>query len=887
MSKGRGLSLFALFLLIALGGWFLLGGGGVLPDADRPAWAGSEEGRGEARPPVPPRGIAQKGEEDGAEGKKVSAGEKGLRRALPGVRPTGETGPVLAGRVLGPGGGGLPGARVRVDQAPPGFLPLFLSFGGKPLAQGRTGPDGRWRIPLESGRWDSRAGLLVTAAAKGYVPGRVRVTLKKEKGLQEVPDLVLELGTQVWGRVTDEDGRPVKGASLSALGPGSFRAAPVKTDEMGRFSFPGFPPGKVKLLVDAQGYALAFREVEVVPSLYPLEVDFLLTRGLSVAGRVLDGAGKPVKGARVQLERFQEGGSVSMTWISQEESAETDEAGRFRIGGLEKEASFRLRVEAEGFLGKRVDRVKPGDQGVLVILGKGCSVRGRVVDFQGRPLASFWVKGARIPFDGGRKVAGGREKPGFFRLEGLRPGVWIFAAGTKGGLLSEPVVRKLRQGEGVDLGVLRVSRPAELVVRVLDGKGRPLEGVRVRADKEAGASDGRKGFLPLLRKAGVKEEWLRSAGGMLPLFFSTDSTRTGKTGADGLCRLQGLSQGEWSVTASLKGYTRGSGGPVSLVPGGEERLELRLTRGGTLLIKVRERDGSPRKGASLQVTRKGTAREGGKVSFQLVTDASGLAREEHLLPGTYEVRLGGGLPVDFGMGGPVMMGMTVPGRKKKDPLWVVQVREGETAALEILSPPRWRIEGVVAGRGGPVEGARVRISLPGASLPFGRTVRTKIDGSYSLEGIDPGKYRLSWGRAGCAVESSEEIILGPEGGVFRKDLSIPSGAVAGRVLDEGGRPLPGLRVRLGRGGMFRSVRMMVSIAGSGRRMAPLIPSPGVPEVRTGLDGRFLLEEVPPGTWDLAVEDPSTGKVLVKKKVKVEKDERADTGDLVARKDRRK
>ncbi len=849
MNQGRAVLLGLFFLLLAGGGFWLFFGGGT------PSLPGGGEQNMEHRS-VPGEGgsLPQAGRSSpGPKGETTGKGEeKGLRRAVLPV-PVPEKGKILlAGRVVGPGGGGLAGVEVRLDRGFPGDFPFFF-IERKAIAKARTGPGGVWKLSLDRAGKKGRRIFQVTALKAGYVPGRARMVLEGTRKVFRAPDIQLRLGTQVWGRVMDERGNPVAKASVSAAGPGSFHAEPVETDGKGRYSFPGFPAGKLRLTVDAKGFALAYRDVDLAPAAYPLQVDFLLTRGLSISGRVLDGRGMPIRGAKVQLERFQGSGGVSMIWMSQEESARTDSQGRFRIGGLEKQGSFRLRVWAEGFLEGASGKVRPGAQGVLITLKRGCGVRGRVLDFQGKPAFPFFVEGFRGPgrFGGDMERIEGKKDGTFFET-GLRPGEWSFRAGRKPGLYSPLLKRTLRPGEVADLGTFRLPRPASLAVAVLDGAGKPVPHARVAAFME----DGRPGM---------------------------EGIPAGRTDKDGICRLEGLSPGEWSVEVKHKDYASAKAGPFTLAAGGETKGEIRLCRGGSILVQVLERNGKPREGASLEFSYTGKGEKGPLSSFTLKSGPEGRARKDHVPPGTYQVRLQRLIGMSFGDesgGGMIFIG----GRRRKgERTWKVRVEEGKEAILRITAPGRWKIYGVVQDAAGPARGVEVRLSPSEGSPMFGKTVHTGPDGSYALEKVDSGSYVLSWGRPGCAAESREKIELSDEGGSLEKNLEIPSGAIRGRAVDRQGKPVSGLFVEVGEGGAVRSVRMSIAVMGSGRRAAPFLPNLKVLEIRTGRDGRFLLEEVPAGSWTVVLREKKGGKILASRKVKVSDGRTADAGDLMVRK----
>ena len=868
MSTGRGLLVASLLLLLGVGGWFFFQGSmGTLP-------GGGDEG-GNALPADTPSPIRAGKPLDGSRYGKGDSGREGkaLRKAVPPSRLPGSRRVILEGRVIGPGGGGLPGAEVRLDRGGSGDFPFFF-IEKKAIAKAETGPGGKWKISLDRPAGEGKRIYQVTALKAGYVPGRGRLTLEGKKNTFRAPDIQLQLGTQVWGRVLEEKGRPVKDASVQARGPGSFHTEPVVTDAGGRYSFPGFPAGKLRLTVDAKGFALAYRDLQVAPAAYPLQVDFYLTRGLSISGRVLDGQGRPIQGAEVQLERFQGGGGVSMVWMSQEESAKTDAQGRFLIGGLEEKASFRLRASAPGFLGSTSKKVKPGAQGILFTLERGCGVKGKVLDYQGKPVFPFFVEGvSRLGgFRGGGVRIQGKKDGTFFKT-GLRPGKWSFRAVRGGGLHSPHLDTTLGAGDVADLGILRLPRPASLVVTVLDRAGKPISGARVEASLEEGENTKNPISIHGLPRTGL---------GKGPLFFpGAGKSPEGKTGKDGVCRLEDLSPGAWSVKVEHKDFTTGEAGPFLLTPGGGAEAEVRLSTGGNLEILVLERSGKPREGASLGVRLLGKGKDRWVSSFTIRTGPAGKARKDHLQPGEYQVRLKRIMGMSFGdgsAGGAIFIqDQDMDGKKGRS--WKVRVEEGKTASLRITAPGRWKIRGIVQDAQGPARGVKVRLS-PRGGIPFmGKTVRTGPGGAYTLDKVEAGSYVLSWGRPGCAVESKETIELSEEGGTLEKDLSLPSGAIRGRAVDAAGKPLSGLLVEVGGEGAVQRLRMSVAIMGSGRRAAPFLPDLKVPEVRTDSEGRFLLREVPAGTWTVAVKDEKEGKALASKKVKVLDGRTADAGDL--------
>lgn len=101
-------------------------------------------------------------------------------------------------------------------------------------------------------------------------------------------DFVLQRAASLTGRVLDESGAPVKGATAYVLSPEHQIADRrtvgnvVKTNERGEFAFPGLLPGTYDLGVRAQGFLPGMaRDVEIVGQM-PVTRDVVLRRGRRV-----------------------------------------------------------------------------------------------------------------------------------------------------------------------------------------------------------------------------------------------------------------------------------------------------------------------------------------------------------------------------------------------------------------------------------------------------------------------------------------------------------------------------------------------------------------------------------------------------------------------------
>ena len=270
---------------------------------------------------------------------------------------------VLAGTLSDAAGQPVPGARIRLrTPAHPG-LTWEGGFGGE-VAGATSDGQGRFRaVGLDAG-----SVYLLRVEAPGFS------TL--EQPVEPPARLALELarGGGLTGRVTDPYAAPVAGARVRLF------AAPEEadtlvlqvrdgeqladhethTDAEGGFVLDTVGTGVYDLRIDADGLAPLRRTGVEVPRGELLDLGRLVAEpAVAVAGRVVDGAGEPVAGARVSVDPFSpyrgwRGSRSVYTFSSGSSRASTqvggvvtDGEGRFRLGGLgvrQAEAAPQLHV---------------------------------------------------------------------------------------------------------------------------------------------------------------------------------------------------------------------------------------------------------------------------------------------------------------------------------------------------------------------------------------------------------------------------------------------------------------------------------------------------------------------------------------------------------------
>ncbi|MBN9684958.1 MULTISPECIES: carboxypeptidase-like regulatory domain-containing protein [unclassified Corallococcus] len=212
-------------------------------------------------------------------------------------------------------------------------------------------------------RW-SWVGLLAVVLACAEAPRPV----VKRWPLEEVAVSV---------RVVDAANQPIPGVSLVArrADRGSAVAREGTTDAAGTARLQVMP-GWYVLQAQARGFVSVTRTDARVPFGDEVRWDVTLERAAPVAGRVVDLEGRPVAGARLELNLSDETLSVP--------PAESDAEGRFQFDGVPA-GTVKLRAEKKGWSPTRLELAAPAPEVTVVMAGLG-KMRVRVLDPQLRRM---------------------------------------------------------------------------------------------------------------------------------------------------------------------------------------------------------------------------------------------------------------------------------------------------------------------------------------------------------------------------------------------------------------------------------------------------------------------------------------------------------------------
>lgn len=628
----------------------------------------------------------------------------------------------------------------------------------------------------------------------------------------------MELGIQLAGKVVGLRGKGVQGVQvLCAVSPesGSTRlelpghGIPLTTtDEEGRFEVDCLAPGSWHLIFDSPEYRVTELKGDTKPAggtdrglLVNLEPGLVIEGSVVGMDPVADGPlrvtarrnGDQPSGAAVEIEGSEK---------HRPRHAEVQADGTFVVRGLAAGVQFKLGLY-------RQDKAKPEDEeGVSRAWRKVRGVEdvkemagGGKVEFKyreeaavllvakssksGKPLETFYVSvsGSRLGGSGTMKDESDEARYQFpggeVRYENLLPaenGTEItvrlrapaFEDFEKKGLM-------LRPGEELDLGEIELDpAPTTTVLVVDDESGKPIEGARVVCTKSSDSKS---------LKSWAR--WDRSR----PL--TTANVHDGVTDAKGIAKLTVWDGSICVAKAVAEGYQAGEEG--RLIPPFTEQVELRLTRGGQITVKVV--DGRGKAVAGMYVEHKidgkntnNNHRWDQDAQQENKTGDSGQVVFKNLAKGQHSFKVLEKLST-WGRGGE-SAGFEAEGD--------VFLNEGEISELELRVEARGGLTVTVLESGTPLEGALAKVSpVEGGSNDddwywggAGQDPRSKVSdhaGIVKYEGLKVGRYNFKVSHGDRRMVVQREVLIAAEPDHITVDVGLA--VIEGRVIDPSGEPI--------------------------------------------------------------------------------------------------
>ncbi|NVJ22217.1 carboxypeptidase regulatory-like domain-containing protein [Myxococcus sp. AM011] len=407
-------------------------------------------------------------------------------------------------------------------------------------------------------------------------------------GSQDV-ELTLAQPWFLTGRVLG-DGKPLAGASVTAVSMHHTRFFDTSTDEQGHFKVGPLPRQSYHVLATKEGWLASLEPDRYADD--PREV--MLYRPRVIHGWVLSD-GTPVPGVEVRASRaaMYDGAPVPRT--------KTDEEGRFALDL--STGAYALTVAHDGrYAFARVVLHSDAPREMVLKLGEALHVEGTVFDdARGR------VEGARVK---ARFSRGGREEletvteaDGRYRLGPVEPGHWEFTVEARG-----HVDLTMGQEHELSLGMgprdFTLKRTQTITGRVVDSAGQPISGVPLAME-------------PVGIEGPLDYEPQESAFSDRDGFFVMDATRAGS----------------YKITARSEDYVEET--VVVKAPGRE--VTLTLSAGATLEGTVTDARGLPLSRFIVNVLPKDHDDEEERFLETQGTDDQGHFRRKGIHPGRYRV----------------------------------------------------------------------------------------------------------------------------------------------------------------------------------------------------------------------------------------------------------
>jgi RNA polymerase sigma factor (sigma-70 family) len=526
---------------------------------------------------------------------------------------------VIEGRLLEPGGSPVAGALVQaVAVAPLRHAPVTLwtttdavlnlnwsqislatasDTGGRFVLRGLP-PEMRFNLSITKAGFVEHSCLVATTdrAQSNVLSLESSPTSKPraEPVLTGAPTVTLQRARQVRGRVVLADtGRPAPGALLSVyMGGGS--ASGVTADAEGRFTLDGLPPGSWRLeaiptRADPE-YVATSVTLDAAADVRRPEQNIRLPRGTPVSGRVVDAESR--RGIAGVCVSYETGGCP----LAGHTGAQTEGDGSFRMFAPEGQGTLVAHADTHDYpqaAGQPVT-VRPGQPlgGLKLSLRRGVTVKGRVLDPGGSPVAGAEVRMALADGPGGLVKPRVTDAEGMFTWPGLpagRDSTWtVMHRGRDLG--ARVLMPRPEDAKTVASLEIRLQPLGAVASRVVNEDGRPLADAVLRLRSYPPMPDG---GAPVI--ADTLEE------------FSTDAE--GRFRANGLLPDPGC---RYALEVSAGGCVGLLSASFDVLPGRTRTLPdfvapaARLSVSGTVV----GRDGRPLADAQVKVLPKGVSKDG-------------------------------------------------------------------------------------------------------------------------------------------------------------------------------------------------------------------------------------------------------------------------------------
>ncbi|HEX6096863.1 MAG TPA: carboxypeptidase regulatory-like domain-containing protein [Thermoanaerobaculia bacterium] len=622
---------------------------------------------------------------------------------------------------------------------------------GSPAAEAVVSIDGRGILAGSDGRFTVTQVLvkpnvaqeILAATRDGLRTGRNTIIVNEAN--QTLSNVVITLsGLGVLEiTVTDSAKNPIADQEVALLGNcnNPCGCVAVKTNSQGRARFENLPIGRITARVTRTGAGYVDQVQTAVSLTRDGETAFgvLSFPGVgSVAGIVLDPAGKPTLGADVYLRSkvFDEDSCSLVGGVSHR--VRTDESGRFQFNGVNignvsvtathpffptaAGESFSLNAAGQHKeVTLRLTNTISGELSGTIFLPDGVTPAGAGVEVT--------AKGA-LP-----EVTVVTNAQGGYQFAKIFPqGSYTITAtdAVTGGVAQESIYLRAAQDLQHDL---RLKGRGTVRVTVVDGAGQPVQNAFVRLTETA--------------------------------YPNRSYESTVAPSNLGVAIFNNVYEGPVSAEAS-DAFARG-GRVSSVLPRAGDTIELKvaMTTTGKVRGKFLRPDGTtPIPFGIVKLI------AGNRVIGQTATLGSG------------EI---GSFSFDYVPAGPVRLEAQDPLTARTGFAAGTIAAEGETLQLDVLAQGLGSVKGLITSNGAPQPGAHVDVD----SGTFHARATADASGNYLMEGVPEGRVVVTASIDGNFLSGTASATLTGEGAVLTLDVALrDSGTVAGVVLRHDGTPAP-------------------------------------------------------------------------------------------------
>lgn len=762
-------------------------------------------------------------------------------------------------------------------------------------AEVMTDAQGRFRV----GAPGTGRNVQLRVQARAYIVLDRSVPRPVERDV-DLGALTVQTGAVVSGRVLDRAGRPIADARVARR---ADRAGgndsdtflflgndfadrfgggdDARTDAEGRFELAHVISGNFALVANHDEHPPArLGGLSVEPGATLAGVIVTVDPGTTITGKLLDipkgttrlrvlaaaarGNDAPAAGVLAMLG---DTGELIGNFGGSDRTVDVASDGSFKVRGLAVGQTYRVWAtqRGRGFTGNATcsqrQEVMAGAQDVELRYEAGVTVTFTALDAgTGAPIEQLWVNerlagSSNEGFDFMSFMpAMGRMKTypdGKVTIANLRPKAkqtLTLSVEALGFARQERKGVELPLVGSVDLGAIRLEPTPVVKVEVRSAAdGTPVAGatVQLRERRDANSSN------PLEMVMQMR------APGM-------SSPQSARTDAEGKAVLNGKLGAKIAVAVTGKEFAPYESADMVLSERGAEH-DARLLRGGTIEVTVLDADGKPAPETGVDHKAPGGTRDNKR------TDASGVARFEHVAPGEHEFKLGGRGAMAQ-MAGSIAFELRAGTQAGANEDWSkVIVADQGLATLELGKAAVATLAGFVRENGVPLAGAQVNFvkgtgegeadagvnqaieatlgDLAGAS--FGGRARgssrgpTDDTGAYELSNLPLGEHRLRITHRERAAPTTVRISLRAGSNAF--DVGLSTTTLRGIVRDHAGQPVAGASVSVAPATSGdRAVSGAMDMLGSMPELAQFAGRGNRGQVTTDAQGRYELRGVEDG-----------------------------------------